>query len=996
MPPEESHSDDDDNISLTSTACSEQVEEYEVETILAQRTIDEIDIYLVKWEGYPNERSTWEPEDSFCDPRTLKEWEDKKRAISRGELPEFDVKSLEDRIYALEQASLQRKGRRRAKRFRLGLSSRPDDNKPEEADEIDSLFDSVDGDGPSGSRDENTRVRGTQKKAQQPTSHPKPTNSNRREDARNQKQSNTRRSPPSWPRRDPPPSEPYYRIPKRQLAKRTVPPVVGVSAGRPKDLVSRIQRRRERAYDPTDPARAKMFKNLSSQRRYEKAGRNEPAPDISQLDLRRPGEWLTSGSSSTAPARSGLWNHSRNDDSDSLFVEQDGPMPDRYSTINASPTMAPGERSPEGLRRQASWEDRNTSNRPYQGNSGWAQPLDPRRKSSLEFSHQGSGPPRAGERPSYGSGEVPNRTFGTKGRYWGEGEVLATLRFGPDGQEVGHVRLCNLDRSTRRQIVDTKEGHNIDLWFQHTCTREQYGLLCNTKGYKNQKFSNGWVAGFPDTTPEVNDLANHLLESNQAALWYHPQSMNAAVLVTYAAGSSDWEFFDSDARFPREATLKVVARSPLPPMSSLPPPLSPKQPVLPPNPPVLAPSQPIRLEEQQPDQPVMQLEDTIMQDAPEPTDDSKVRDIIAEARKGDIAKVFRKHFEFTYNELAEVNTFSKTDRHAHAFYLNFPDHVQAEFELMSLFLKKNGTVIYSNRVADDWEKFSRTVRVGTVLFHREFREYEQMRGLYDLLRKQISVFNISLSKPITCTSDRDHIERLFPHGGVVLLTEDFMRHDTDNAILITAWFREYNNRKQPGTWKMYLRPDIQRWLLKMDEEREDDKMLELWYNIRQLIPDYPVGHHNFDRSSEEPHSLDGDSDAEGTYHPLVSVSHMPGYGYRTEGDDPDIPKGLTQEERDADHLVECYAGWCWLNAPRFRRFIVLTWVKPQPRWRKWNHIKAMRTQDFIKEFRVRHPDEMKSASSASGPSNWKGQSILGSGSPEEPLRERQPGHRLPT
>lgn len=98
-----------------------------------------------------------------------------------------------------------------------------------------------------------------------------------------------------------------------------------------------------------------------------------------------------------------------------------------------------------------------------------------------------------------------------------------------------------------------------------------------------------------------------------------------------------------------------------------------------------------------------------------------------------------------------------------------------------------------------------------------------MPGLNILLRKQINVFNISLSKPITSTSDRDHIERLFPHGGVILLTEDLIRHDPDTAILITAWFREYILRKHPGSWKLFLRPDIQRWLLKMDEQSDDDR-----------------------------------------------------------------------------------------------------------------------------------------------------------------------------
>lgn len=98
-----------------------------------------------------------------------------------------------------------------------------------------------------------------------------------------------------------------------------------------------------------------------------------------------------------------------------------------------------------------------------------------------------------------------------------------------------------------------------------------------------------------------------------------------------------------------------------------------------------------------------------------------------------------------------------------------------------------------------------------------------MPHLNALLRKQINIFNISLSTPIEYTSDRDHIERLFPHGGVILLTEDFIRHELDNAIVITGWFRGYISSRSPGTWKMYLRPDIQRWLLEMSKQSEDDR-----------------------------------------------------------------------------------------------------------------------------------------------------------------------------
>ena len=91
------------------------------------------------------------------------------------------------------------------------------------------------------------------------------------------------------------------------------------------------------------------------------------------------------------------------------------------------------------------------------------------------------------------------------------------------------------------------------------------------------------------------------------------------------------------------------------------------------------------------------------------------------------------------------------------------------------------------------------------------------------MRRPINVFRTSLSIPLSHSSYKPHLERIFPHGGVVLMTEDFIRHDPDNALAIVIWFREHVRTKFPGTWKMFMRPNIQGWLLDMDSHSEHDK-----------------------------------------------------------------------------------------------------------------------------------------------------------------------------
>lgn len=122
---------DDDSISLTSTAPSEPQEEYAVETVLAERETGVVTQYLVKWEGYPEERCTWEPATSFQSLETLSDWDKKKLRIEQGLEVPCDVDNLLKRIDIWIKSSEDRKSRRRAKKIRLGLPVASDETDDE-------------------------------------------------------------------------------------------------------------------------------------------------------------------------------------------------------------------------------------------------------------------------------------------------------------------------------------------------------------------------------------------------------------------------------------------------------------------------------------------------------------------------------------------------------------------------------------------------------------------------------------------------------------------------------------------------------------------------------------------------------------------------------------------------------------------------------------------------------------------------------------------------
>ena len=122
----DSGDEDRDDISITSTAPSAAQDEYLVEEILAERTDTGVTEYLVKWDGYPEERCTWEPRSSFQaeeEPEgpALLEWRTRKMRLDRGLQKPYNVEALETKVEAIEDAKRKRKDRRWAKRKRLGI-----------------------------------------------------------------------------------------------------------------------------------------------------------------------------------------------------------------------------------------------------------------------------------------------------------------------------------------------------------------------------------------------------------------------------------------------------------------------------------------------------------------------------------------------------------------------------------------------------------------------------------------------------------------------------------------------------------------------------------------------------------------------------------------------------------------------------------------------------------------------------------------------------------
>ncbi|OJJ39866.1 hypothetical protein ASPWEDRAFT_169690 [Aspergillus wentii DTO 134E9] len=1134
----------DDDISITSTAPSEQLSEYLVDTVLTERMTADGMRYLVKWEGYGTERSTWESADSFHSAETLRDWNKKKRQVAEGRRPAFDLKGWQTHLIALENAKNKRRKRREAKRRKLtqsenGASQNQKENPPKKLrietsiartkaeDKLrNSIVSAVSTQSPLISKSAGFLPTTTFEKLSLNTNA-----------SRSSLQNDDRVKP----------------VPQRPAAV-AFGSSEGVPTG-PRGLLATRHKRR-------NSLESKQF-SLTAKWRHEKAKHYEPAPDINQLELVRPSDWPprtgvntaklgghvvsspTGGSPAPSPRESDklgpLVSNSpvnRGDNSRSSLEQS-------YSLRSRGDSWRPGDvfSSPPGRpSRPETWNSYSDADKPTGPNYN----QDSRREPSPPM------PPMPPRKPG------PYSKFIFQDRFCNPtSELLVHVFYGRDKKEIGTARLCGMTFPCKDKLQKSRTGKRIELWFQHFCTLQQYRNLCNNTR-NNFKYFNGWIEGYDDTEPGIYRMGRELERGDFVGIC----EFGDFVFLAYPR-SSAFSFLDGGLRYPSDAFIKFAVRAPLDniewflkrlsPDNSLgtrederiPPAeetmtmikkttdnqkllqeeipesnqslaikgisamkkhvvahgqtekshiespmtatknssgrqglqyreevpasnrgfsiksLSAKKPLagheqaemstaatflnnndtpesftessaavenptpqepaaaktstLNEGPPVEEPPlvdeslpadeplsmdelspvhEPIVVDKAMPTLPTGQLP---VIHKPQPTENHStagdVQDDLPPAKMPiqaenpltvqnfNLDAFFKENYKVTFEDLATVNG---SDKNAQVFYLMFPldnEIVQQQYQILVEFLKKHNALIYSNHLPDDWEKFRRTASRGVVLFHETFVEYHAIPSFLESTRKNFSFWTLSLYAPLQHSSRPVYFQRIFPHGGVILLTEDFMIREPDATIIVLAWFYDWSRKRFPGSWRIMLRPDVLNWLLKLPEPKEKERhgvWVTMYYLILQLIGQ--------GLDIEDREVLDGVCD-DFSETSIISPAMIPHYGSRKEDDHPAIPKGLNQEQRDADHMVEFFAGWGLVNNDRFRRFVVLTSFKPFRRWETWNHLELRYgAKDFMKNFEIDYKHYWSKLKMPQKP---------GSSSSDESRSQQQQQHQAP-
>lgn len=199
-----------------------------------------------------------------------------------------------------------------------------------------------------------------------------------------------------------------------------------------------------------------------------------------------------------------------------------------------------------------------------------------------------------------------------------------------------------------------------------------------------------------------------------------------------------------------------------------------------------------------------------------------------------------------------------------------------------------------------------------------------------------------------------HLNRLFPHGAAVLLTDGLFLHQPHEAAKILTWFRLIVlNSKAPRTWKLCSRPRLKDWLLTLQADRtmEDGKVyVQCYGEVWRILKDEYMEQGDPEEEQPTPEA------------PMCFMGEVSAF-------DENVGKGVaTNAEVDKETiaqndkvLVEWFAGYAMTKLEYFRRFdIVIGAPLGNERHQelkdkyqsKWSHIEIVTAEELYRKHKV--------------------------------------------
>ena len=284
------------------------------------------------------------------------------------------------------------------------------------------------------------------------------------------------------------------------------------------------------------------FRNLRHMNNARKAARQEPSPDINKIKLRSLAEWAESAPEDInlqlppTPALYTSWLESRN---------QAVADVNNFSTLAASSAEPSIEfsrdvipnRSPNHVVHDTVWPGSSSN--------------------EVVMTHKRADP--------YHGQERRLRTFANGRFVYFPGEFLAYLKFGR--AHIGDVRIGGLPSWAIGNVIRLRAANQLrlEIGSNDVVTPTQWAQLCT--GRSNTLQTTGVVIPFEDTKNTVTEMERYLHQYNLAALWYHPTE--DFMLVLYSPRSTAWLFLERMGGLPFDTNMRVLTRNKMPPTESL-------------------------------------------------------------------------------------------------------------------------------------------------------------------------------------------------------------------------------------------------------------------------------------------------------------------------------------------------------------------------------------------------------------------------------------------
>ncbi|KAJ5211502.1 uncharacterized protein N7498_003148 [Penicillium cinerascens] len=323
-------------------------------------------------------------------------------------------------------------------------------------------------------------------------------------------------------------------------------------------------------------------------------------------------------------------------------------------------------------------------------------------------------------------------------------------------------------------------------------------------------------------------------------------------------------------------------------------------------------------------------------------------------------RIFRDNYKITLEQLSTVSegTQSQVLSPTPNFYLHSCSNQEGEARKDGEFLEAWLKTFPQINIFSDWKKFLNECPRGVIMFHESFTCYDELRPelRQPLWSSRYIFWNYRLSRPLQTADpffcdEGAHFQLIFPIGTAFLITEDVFS-DLKRALVLICWFY-YGMAHSYRMNKLMLHPGIMQYLdrrLDDPELREDDEQLLLliigWIQKANSIdPRRPV----FQSESLNPRKIHMVNNNIISFEPEIIQNWI------REGGSMGVPKDISQDERNADHVVQMFTAWTLLNAACIRKTVVITSTKNRAlhtRWLSNGRVVLYSPSSFINSFRI--------------------------------------------